>query len=116
MQTTSLGMDPKCTILTEPSCGNGKTMPRLRQHVDCSVNLSPSKRASAAMTVVDLMRQISLPRPKELIGGAKAWLRENGAWWMGSVLGDLVVLTVLLLVLGPMTAASKSDAPLFNVD
>jgi hypothetical protein len=47
---------------------------------------------------------------------AKAWLRENGAWWLGSFAGHLIILSLVLLVLGPITAAPKSDAPLFNVD
>jgi hypothetical protein len=51
-----------------------------------------------------------------MISAAKVWLRENGAWWVGSLVGHLLVLSVVLLLVGPITSATKSDAPLFNVD
>jgi hypothetical protein len=68
------------------------------------------------MNILDQLRQISIPKPGELMVRSKAWLRENGGWWVGSFVGHFVVLTVILLILGPITAPAKSDAPLFNVD
>jgi hypothetical protein len=68
------------------------------------------------MTFRELIGRISVPRPGELVQRAKVWVRENGAWWAGSCVGHLVILTLVLLVLGPITSAVKSEAPLFNVD
>jgi hypothetical protein len=68
------------------------------------------------MVLLELFRQISLPKPRELVARTKVWLRENGAWWVGSFTGHLIVLTIILLLIGPVTSATKSAAPLFNVD
>jgi Squalene-hopene cyclase C-terminal domain len=68
------------------------------------------------MTLIELFREVSIPRPSDLVGRTKTWLRENGGWWVGSFVGHLIVLTLVLLVIGPVTSRVKSDAPAFNVD
>src|SRR6185503_14084185 len=68
------------------------------------------------MTFIELFQQLSIPKPSELIGRTKAWMRENGAWWVGSFVGHFVVLTLVLLLIGPVSSRIRSEAPLFNVD
>lgn len=57
------------------------------------------------MTYLEMLKQISLPKPGEIVQSLKRWMRENGSWWSISFGGHLVVLTIVLVLLGAIDPA-----------
>jgi hypothetical protein len=62
-----------------------------------------------------LVKQISIPGPADLLGAVKDWFWDKGPWYAASVVGHVTLLTTVLLLLGTAKPPQPpADVPSFD--